>query len=579
MSRIITGVFVVFLGFLLTVTSAFSADIALVLGNRTYQYLPQLSRTSSAINSAAALRQSGYTVVSARNSNSNQASQLLQDFISRVGTAKHAVVLLNGRFVHSGTNTWFLPVNATAKGLASAHSNGISINLLLDVLSAKPGRAAIFLGTDKTPFRTGPGLKAGIGRSNIPQGVFLATGSPGDIDLTVRRDFLVRGQGFVDALAAAPKTVSGFGFISNVGSLAPLRPTAISGDGMLEEGYWRAVSQLGGEKAMQNYLQAFPNGAHAPDARAWLDGQVISQPVAKQPKDIEAALGLSRTQRRNIQRQLTVLGYNTRGVDGYFGRGSRAAILNWQADQGDVPTGFLTRQNIAGIAHQSKIRAQKLAVQKRQQQAARAQADQAYWRSSGAKSGTESGLRRYLQRYPSGLYSGTANRQLDVIIANRQTADAARERNAWDNASQTDSIRGYQTFLTQFPNGYYSGPALRRLNVLKRIKRQANQGNSANSNDRNYWVSTGAQAGSEQGLRDYLQRYPNGIYANDARARIAAINAALKRPATTKELNAWNIATLLNTPLAYRGFLAVFPDGAFAGQAKKRIKEMTGAGN
>ena len=36
-----------------------------------------------------------------------------------------------------------------------------------------------------------------------------------------------------------------------------------------------------------------------------------------------------RDQRRDVQRGLTLLEFDTRGTDGIFGRGSRAAIAAW----------------------------------------------------------------------------------------------------------------------------------------------------------------------------------------------------------------------------------------------------------
>ncbi len=56
---------------------------------------------------------------------------------------------------------------------------------------------------------------------------------------------------------------------------------------------------------------------------------------------IEKALALTRTERREIQRRLVLLNYNTRGVDGIFGNGSRAAIRQWQQDNELPSSGYL----------------------------------------------------------------------------------------------------------------------------------------------------------------------------------------------------------------------------------------------
>lgn len=60
----------------------------------------------------------------------------------------------------------------------------------------------------------------------------------------------------------------------------------------------------------------------------------------------EATLNLSLEDRRAIQSRLSVLGYDTRGVDGVFGSGTRRAIRDWQTAQGDAVTGYLTAAQV-----------------------------------------------------------------------------------------------------------------------------------------------------------------------------------------------------------------------------------------
>ncbi|MFC3168880.1 peptidoglycan-binding domain-containing protein [Paracoccus fontiphilus] len=56
----------------------------------------------------------------------------------------------------------------------------------------------------------------------------------------------------------------------------------------------------------------------------------------------EDDIGLSRSQRAAIQAALTRRGYDTRGIDGSFGRGTRGAIASWQQANGMQATGYLT---------------------------------------------------------------------------------------------------------------------------------------------------------------------------------------------------------------------------------------------
>ena len=56
----------------------------------------------------------------------------------------------------------------------------------------------------------------------------------------------------------------------------------------------------------------------------------------------ERLLGLTKAERRDGQRRLTHLGYNTRGADGSWGANTRSALRAWQRDQGETVTGYVT---------------------------------------------------------------------------------------------------------------------------------------------------------------------------------------------------------------------------------------------
>lgn len=73
-------------------------------------------------------------------------------------------------------------------------------------------------------------------------------------------------------------------------------------------------------------------------------------PAANDAALEERLLGLTSAERRNVQRQLTSLGYNTYGVDGSFGRNSRNAIAAWQRDSGESVTGYLTADQVRDLA-------------------------------------------------------------------------------------------------------------------------------------------------------------------------------------------------------------------------------------
>ncbi len=63
--------------------------------------------------------------------------------------------------------------------------------------------------------------------------------------------------------------------------------------------------------------------------------------VTVMPESVEAALALTRADRRLIQSALTAEGFAPGPADGVFGQRTRAAIGQWQAARGEEPTGYL----------------------------------------------------------------------------------------------------------------------------------------------------------------------------------------------------------------------------------------------
>lgn len=117
--------------------------------------------------------------------------------------------------------------------------------------------------------------------------------------------------------------------------------------------------------AYRTYLARHPNGLHRSDAEAALVrlGATVSPPVSPvQPvtplpgvttaAQDEAALRLTSTQRLEIQRQLTALGYDTRGADGAWGYNTRSAIIRWQTANALPATGYVTAAQVNLIARQ-----------------------------------------------------------------------------------------------------------------------------------------------------------------------------------------------------------------------------------
>jgi len=88
-------------------------------------------------------------------------------------------------------------------------------------------------------------------------------------------------------------------------------------------------------------------------------GTVVTPPVEETPAgnlsavETEAALRLTRTQRTNIQKQLTAIGYDAGVADGLWGSRTRSAIKAWQKANRRDQTGYVTSPEVKLIASQA----------------------------------------------------------------------------------------------------------------------------------------------------------------------------------------------------------------------------------
>ncbi len=92
--------------------------------------------------------------------------------------------------------------------------------------------------------------------------------------------------------------------------------------------------------------------------------------------------------------------------------------------------------------------------------------------------------------------------------------------------------------------------------------------------DREFWVSSGAAANDLRGLRRYLRRYPEGLYADVAKVRIDAIRAQSQNNVSAHEKSLWDQAEASGKSADYEAYLANYPDGAFADAAKEKLEKL-----
>lgn len=403
----ITGVVVA-----LSASVASAADLALIIAQERYDSLGNLANVSSEANAMQnAYKADGFDVMLVRDGRDSQIISALQKFEAEMAGRDRLVIHYMGRLSVSGQNLRMLPKNAKRLNLTATTYAGHSIDVLYELLGRRPGRSALVLETPTEDMRLA--LAKG---PRITQGVLVLSGPVRATAGIVRNQLLASDIPPATIRQNNPSLVV-TGFVNDLPFETPLEtlrapePQVMApepNDAFAEMAAWRAATNAGTKDALEGYLSSYPNGMFVSEATARLDALVPAEQRA------EAALNLSRNERRQIQRNLTLLGFNTRGVDGIFGRGSRQAIQAWQTSERFRASGFLDVAQIRVLQASADARQQEMDRQAEQDKAARDAADLALWQRTGA-SGREADLRAYLSEYPEGLFASQAARALATI--------------------------------------------------------------------------------------------------------------------------------------------------------------------
>ena len=195
---------------------------------------------------------------------------------------------------------------------------------------------------------------------------------------------------------------------------------------------------------------------------------MLTQTPEERAERAEAALDLSRTDRQDIQRDLSVLGFDTRGIDGIFGSGTRSAIRSWQSRNDVEQTGFLTASQIDRLDRQGALRTAELEEEERRRREELRRQDDRLWADMGSDR-SEAELADYLDRFPDGLHADEARRALNQI-RDARAADAGateRERQIWRATRAENSEQGYRAYIAAFPEGEFVDEAQSAISEIR----------------------------------------------------------------------------------------------------------------
>ena len=431
-------------------------DIALVIGNEDYTRLEPVRRADNTAGLVRALEEAGMEVFDGTNLARDEMRELASDFVEEAEAAERLLVVLYGRFVTTDRDRFVMPVDAAIPSLIDLQAEGFDIGPIETVLATKPrGRAILAMGDDGQARPLPPYLTRGIGELDPEPGFVTVAG-------TVRRvnafllDVIADPDGTYDIGTAGERRLAMFGLIEG-------RPMRFLGGGdsraeaeaRREREAWAEAERLDTEDAYRAYLERFPRGPQVRTARSRIEA--IANDPARRARLAEEAMRLTRDDRRAVQSDLTVLGFDTRGVDGIFGSGTRGAVAAFQRSKGLEATGFLDPALVALIDAEAARKEAEAAAAR----AEREQADRDFWRQTGAGGG-EQGARDYLARYPEGLFAQAARDRLAAARDQRSP-----DRRAYDRAREIDTVAAYQAYLIENPGGGFREQAIGRINALQ----------------------------------------------------------------------------------------------------------------
>ncbi len=394
-------------------SGAAAKDAALMIVNNDYRYLEDTDEVDAADDLKRRLESEGFDVFDIRSKGAPDSWETVEDFRKEAEGADRVLVFMAGRFVTTEHESWLLTRYADEMNDLSVGSVGVPLSAILRSVDESPEHALVLLAPLGDEIELDESLRAGIADPDVPDGVGVLIGPTESL------------EEFVDKVALAPD--------------AKMR-SALRAD----------------------YPQVELLGSVA-------DNTPFTRGERSKAEAAEAALDLSRGERRDIQRDLTILDYKPGGIDGIFGRGSRAAIADWQEDQDYDPTGYLTIRQVSLLQLQAAKRAEELEEAARKRAEEQARQDHAYWEKTG-KGSTLKGTLAYLKEYPDGLHSDQAN----AVLAKLQRSDGDKagkaERERWKVAKDKDTVQAYEAYLKKHPKGYFADVAKARIDELKQAQ-------------------------------------------------------------------------------------------------------------
>jgi hypothetical protein len=380
--------------------------VAFVVGNGAYknaQPLPNPPIDAKAM--AGVLRNVGFEVVEGTNLTRDKMTERLLEFGKKAQGADVAVFFYAGHGIAINGTNYLLPVDADIKSEMDVKlGSAINIDVTLDQTMSDAKVKLVFLDACRdNPFAArlrslntarSVNVQSGLAEMKSGEGTLIAFATgPGQTALdgqegtnspftrALMANIAKPGVEIQEAMTRVRAQVNeetnkgqlpwghtnliGSVYLNPVASANPGRPpeapntpaVTSSSAPEVELEFWRSIKDSNKPEELNAYLTSYPNGQFKSLALAriaslqdgpstatrnlttGLDPATFTDEATQVTED---QISLDKGQRRDVQRRLTGLGFDTR-VTGKFDEQTRAVITRWQAARGYPSTGFLNK--------------------------------------------------------------------------------------------------------------------------------------------------------------------------------------------------------------------------------------------
>jgi uncharacterized caspase-like protein len=377
--------------------------VAFVVGNAAYKNVASLPNPAiDAKSMAKVLRNVGFDVVEGTNLTRDRMTERLLEFGKKAEGADVALFFYAGHGIALNGTNYLLPVDADIKSEMDVKlGNAVNVDVTLEQTMADAKVKLVFLDACRdNPFASkiksnsptrSLSVQQGLAEMKSGEGTLIAFATgPGQTALdgevgtnspftrALMANIAAPGVEIQQAMTQVRAQVNEetnknqlpWGHTNLIGSVylnpapaapgavveAPNTPAVTTGPvSEVELEFWRSIKDSNKPEELNAYLTNYPNGTFKSLALARIaalqDGPSTAtrnlttgiDPLTfteEASQTTEDQIGLDKNQRRDVQRRLNGLGFDTK-VSGRFDEATRAVITRWQAARGYPKTGFL----------------------------------------------------------------------------------------------------------------------------------------------------------------------------------------------------------------------------------------------